>query len=169
MTKVLSNEPREGAQIMVRELGLSDVELLMNWRMEVLEEVFADSRPWDREAAQAANRAYYERHLGVDHVACIVSVDGEDAACGAMCLQEEMPSPDNPSGRCAYLMNIYTRPAFRRKGAAAEAVRWLIAKAQELGADKIYLEATDMGAPLYAKLGFRPMHGMMRYEEGLER
>ncbi len=26
---------------------------------------------------------------------------------------EELPSPDNPSGKCAYLMNIYVREAFR--------------------------------------------------------
>lgn len=149
----------------IRELTLSDLELALAWRMEVLDTVFADDRPWDAGALRAANRDYYERHLGRDHIACLASLGGEAVGCGAICLQEEMPSPDNPSGRCAYLMNIYTRPAARGHGVAEQVVKWLIAAAQARDAEKIYLEATAMAAPLYAALGFAPMEGMMKLKE----
>lgn len=149
-------------QVAIRELGISDLDLLMRWRMEVLDSVFEDEKPWDSETLEAANRDYYEDHLGKDHVACIASVEGVDAACAAICLQVEMPSPDNPSGKCAYVMNVYTKPEFRHQGIASELLQYLIERAKGQGADKIYLEASDMSIPLYEGLGFRPMDGMMK-------
>lgn len=149
-------------RIALRELDRSCIDELLAWRMEVLDTVFADDGPWDRDALREENRRYYEQSVGIDHVAVVASVDGEDAGCGALCLQKEMPSPDNPSGLCAYLMNVYTRPAFRHQGVGAAVVAWLVDQAQALGAGKIYLEATAAGAPLYADAGFRPMEGMMK-------
>ena len=46
----------------------------------------------------------------------------------------EMPSPDNPNGKCACLMNIYARPPFRRQGIGDRIVCWLIGQAAA-GAD----------------------------------
>ena len=75
---------------------------------------------------------------------------------------EEMPSPDNPCGKCAYLMNIYTRPQFRRKGVGEAVVRWLAGQALQLGISKIYLESSEAGLGLYKRLGFVPMQNMMK-------
>ena len=149
----------------VRELGPEDLEEALAWRMEVLRCVFAEDEPWDAEAQRTANRCYYEHALGHTHRAFIASVNGEAAGCGAFCLQEEMPSPDNPSGRNAYLMNVYTRPPFRGYGVGEAVVSRLIAAAREAGAGKIYLEATAMGEPLYTSLGFIPIEGMMKLAE----
>ena len=154
-----------GENITIRELGEADLELLMDWRMEVLDTVFAEDKPWDADALRDANLAYYRDHIGRDHFACLVLVDGEDAGCGAICIQEEMPSPDNPSGKCAYLMNIYTREGFRHKGVGRAVVTWLVERAKAEGADKIYLESTDMAKPLYAGAGFAPMSGMMKLQD----
>lgn len=149
----------------VRELEHADLEEALAWRMEVLDCVFAEDEPWDEEAQREVNRRYYEHALGRTHCAFIASVNGEDAGCGALCLQEEMPSPDNPSGRNAYLMNVYTRPAFRGHGVGEAVVSRLIAAARKAGAGKIYLEATAMGEPLYTSLGFVPIEGMMKLAE----
>lgn len=148
--------------VAVRELAPADLEEALAWRMEVLGCVFAEDEPWDAEAQRTANQRYYEHTLGRTHRAFIASVNGEDAGCGALCLQEEMPSPDNPSGKNAYLMNVYTRPAFRSHGVGEAVVSRLIVAAREVGAGKIYLEATAMGEPLYASLGFVPIEGMMK-------
>ena len=46
---------------------------------------------------------------------CLMALaEGKDAGCGMVLYHDELPSPDNPSGRCAYLMNIYVRSGFRR-------------------------------------------------------
>lgn len=86
---------------------VADLPTLMRWRREVIEHVFGEV-PSD--ALMEANRRYYATHIADgSHIAVVAHTDGEDAGCGAICFTEELPSPDNPSGRCAYLMNIYVR------------------------------------------------------------
>ena len=77
-----------------------------------------------------------------------------------------MPSPDNPSGRCAYLMNIYVRPRFRRRGIGAAIVRRLVAEARNRGIEKTYLETSGSGRNLYRSLGFAEMPDMMILGDG---
>ena len=103
----------------IQVLQIHDVEVLMQWRMEVLRCVFSIPTDADTTSLEQANRHYYERHLpDGSHIACIASVNGEMAGSGGVCFQEEMPSSDNPCGRCAYLMNIYVRPDYRGRGVA---------------------------------------------------
>ncbi len=143
--------------------SMEDIELLMAWRMEVLHEVFTLPESYDMTALEAENRRYYSKALpSGEHIACFAKLGGQLVGCGGVCFQREMPSPDNPSGKCAYLMNIYTRAAFRHEGAGEAVVEWLIARAKENGAQKIYLEATEVGAKLYVKLGFAALDGMMK-------
>ena len=153
------------AHITIRELGIEDIDLLLAWRMEVLASVFADDDSWDAAQLREENRRYYEHALGTTHHAFIASIDGVDVGCGAICLHDEMPSPDNRSGSCAYIMNVYTRQEARGKGVASAVMARLVEEARRMGAEKIYLEASDMATPLYASLGFAPMEGMMRLDD----
>lgn len=99
-----------------------EIDRLMMWRREVIRTVFGVDSTED---LLAANRKYYERHIADgSHLAVVADVDGREAGCGALCFTEELPSPDNPSGRCAYLMNIYVRPMFRSRGIGHEIVSY---------------------------------------------
>lgn len=139
---------------------VTDIETLMRWREEVIENVFG-TQP-DRTLLNA-NLRYYQRHIeDGSHQAYVANMDGEDAGCGAVCITEELPSPDNPSGRCAYLMNIYVREPYRKHGLGHKIVKELILNARNAGCDKIYLETTDEGRNVYASLGFNDMPDMMK-------
>ena len=145
----------------IREI--KDMEELMRWRGEVIRNVFGEEAD---DSLLEANRRYYERHVpDGSHRAFIALVDGEEAGCGSVCLSDELPSPDNHSGHCAYLMNIYVREPFRNHGIAHAIVRKLISEAEKLGCGKIYLETTEEGKSVYASLGFREMPDMMKYHE----
>lgn len=134
---------------------------LLHWRREVLECVFG--QPPD-DALMLANERYYAQALpSGQHYAVEALCNGLEAGCGSICLSMELPSPDNNSGRCAYLMNIYTRPQFRGKGVATAIVRHLIDKARQDGCDKIFLETTAMGQSLYTEIGFEPLPGIMKF------
>lgn len=147
--------------MMVTLRKISDLPTLMDWRAEVIRTVFGE------EASSAlldANREYYKRHIDDDtHIAIIASFDGTDCGCGAICLTNELPSPDNPSGKCAYLMNIYVREAFRKHGVAHKIVAHLVDEAKKRVCNKIYLETTSEGKPVYTTIGFRDMPDMMKY------
>ncbi len=140
---------------------LSEVSALMRWREEVIRNVFGltpDNQLLD------ANRDYYSRHItDGSHIAFVAEHEGDECGCGGVCLTEELPSPDNPTGRCAYLMNIYVRKDFRNRGIAHQIVTKLIEEAKKHDCGKIYLETTADGKPVYSSVGFEDMPDMMKY------
>ncbi|MCH5246776.1 MAG: GNAT family N-acetyltransferase [Muribaculaceae bacterium] len=133
---------------------------LLSWRKEVIEHVFGETPGSD---LLKANENYYEQQISLGlHEAFIASFEGKDAGCGAICYSFELPSPDNPSGKCAYLMNIYVREPFRAHGIGHCIVSHLIDEARKSKCGKIYLETTEEGRRVYASLGFRDMKDMMK-------
>lgn len=154
----------------IHQATLADIAFLCDMRLEVLRAVFKLSETQDLSELRKSNEDYYRRALlDGSHVTCLLYDDDQFVACGAFCLQEEMPSPDNPNGRCAFIMNIYTRPSFRGNGAAATVVTWLIDQAKQREATKIYLETTEEARSLYQSCGFVEMDGyLVLANEGAE-
>lgn len=146
---------------MVEIRQIYDLGILMKWRIEVIRNVFGEDA--DSNLTEE-NYQYYQRHISDNtHLAVVANYDGIDCGCGGVCYTEELPSPDNPSGKCAYLMNIYVREAFRNKGVAHSIISKLVEEAKKRGCAKIYLETTAVGKPVYSSLGFRDMAGMMKF------
>ena len=146
--------------MMVELRQINDITTLMKWRAEVIRNVFGEEPD---NSLLEANRRYYLCHIpDKTHIAFVASCDDVDCGCGAICLTDELPSPDNPSGRCAYLMNIYVREAFRNQGIAHRIVLRLLEEAKSRECGKIYLETTAEGKPVYTSLGFRDMTDMMK-------
>ncbi len=138
-----------------------DIPTLMLWRAEVIEHVFGEKAD---ETLLSANREYYERHIADGtHLVFVAEKDGEECGCGAVCFTAELQSRDNPSGKCAYVMNIYVREPFRKHGIGHKIVLRLIKESKRYGCGKIYLETTDLGKPMYKTSGFKEMPDMMKY------
>lgn len=148
---------------MVQIRKMTDIADLMKWRKEVIEHVFGEIPP---ESLLESNREYYERHIpDGSHLAYVALYNGEEIGSGSICITEELPSPDNPSGRCAYLMNIYVREPYREHGVGHAIVTRLLEEAKKLDCGKIYLETTSAGRGVYESSGFRDMPDMMKYKE----
>ncbi len=79
-----------------------------------------------------------------------------------------MPTYHNPSGKKAYIMNMYTSPGYRRKGIAYKILDMLIRDTKSKGITAISLEATAMGRPLYEKYGFIKMKDEMELPEKMQ-
>lgn len=140
---------------------VKEIPTLMRWREEVIDHVFG-LRP--SALLLRANRGYYESHISDgSHFAVVAKTDGEECGCGGVCFTDELPSPDNPSGRCAYLMNIYVREPYRQHGVAHSIVARLIEESKKRECGKIYLETTADGRPVYLSLGFRDFPDIMKY------
>lgn len=152
-------------ELTIRQAGIDDLDSLMEWRMEVLRVVFDVPAGQDMTELERANRSYYQTMLKDEgHIACFACQE-KIIGCGGICIYQEMPSPDNPTGMCAYLMNIYTRPAFRGQGVGGKIVRWLMEQAMRRGITKIYLETSECGRKLYQKIGFTPMTDYLKLDK----
>lgn len=80
---------------------------------------------------------------------------------GGVSFYKVMPTYHNPTGKKAYIMNMYTVPEYRRQRIAFHTLDLLVKDAREQGMTQIALEATDMGRPLYEKYGFVKMEDEM--------
>ena len=69
------------------------------------------------------------------------------------------------SGQQAIIQNVYTEPAWRRRGLAMLLMKEIISWARKTGIDSLVLHASDEGRPLYEKLGFVPTTEM-RFRKG---
>ena len=110
----------------------------------------------------AHSEAYYRDALSDATHTAILAFDGDAlVGAGGVSYYRVMPTFHNPTGRCAYIMNMYVRPAYRRRGIATAMLDLLVADARRHGAGRIGLEATNMGRPLYEKYGFIRAEGEM--------
>lgn len=57
-------------------------------------------------------------------------------------------------GRHAIVLNVYTEPAWRRRGLAELLMRRVLAWAREERLDRLVLHASQEGRRLYERLGF---------------
>lgn len=150
----------------IQRANVHDIPRLLEIRDEATRDIFDLDEKADISEVLASTEAYYRRSIpNGEHIAALAVRSGETIGCGGVCLYDELPAPTNPSGACAFIMNVYVSPKARRQGVGRALMVWLIDGARERGACKIYLEASDSGAPLYESLGFKPMGGMMRLED----
>ena len=91
------------------------------------------------------------------HTAILVYDKDQIVGAGGISYFRVMPTYHNQTGKKAYIMNMYTAPAYRRQGIAFHTLDLLVKDIRKQGVSQITLEATEMGRPLYEKYGFVKM------------
>ena len=148
--------------IVIRRASLEDLELLIQTRVQVLRAANRLSDAVDMTEVARESRRYYLHALEAGTHTALLAFDGEHfVGAGGISYYEVMPTYHNPTGRKAYVMNMYTAPEYRRRGIARRTLELLVRDARERGIEEITLEATDMGRPLYESFGFIPMNSEM--------
>ena len=144
---------------------LEDIEILTETRITVLRAANQLSDDVEMSNVKEQSYLYYQKALSEDsHVAYLVFDDNEFVVAGGISFFHVMPTFHNPTGKKAYIMNMYTKPEYRRKGIAYKTLDLLVAEAKQRGIDAVSLEATDMGKPLYKKYGFVKMNDEMELQ-----
>jgi GNAT superfamily N-acetyltransferase len=92
-----------------------------------------------------------------DYFGWIVEHKGVAVAGVGMMLIDWPPNPSHPTqDRHGYVLNVFVDPAHRGKGLAKELMRLTTDEARRRGLQLMVLHATEMGRPLYEKLGWTP-------------
>ena len=148
--------------LLYRRAGSHDRELLTRLRLEVLRAANGLEEDVDLSRTELESRRYYETCFLEDSHAAWLVFDGEEVVgTGAVSFYQVMPTYHNPSGKKAYIMNMYTRPDYRRRGIAYRVLELLTAEAEMRQIDAVTLEATAAGRPLYEAFGFTAMRDEM--------
>ena len=145
-----------------KRASLDDLELLVATRIEVLRSANGLDERTDMTDVKEQSRDYFRRGFQNNSFAAYLVLDGSRlAGAGGVSFFRVMPTYHNPSGWKAYIMNMYTRPEYRRQGIAYRTLDLLVKAARGRGIGCITLEATKMGRPLYEKYGFVGMRDEM--------
>ena len=138
-----------------KKATIADIDELVRTRMIVLRAVNKLSDDEDMSTVEKESCEYYKRALETgEHIAYLVYDDGTFIGAGGVSFYQVMPTYHNPTGKKAYIMNMYTAPEYRRQGIAYRTLDLLVKDVREQGVSQIALEATEMGQPLYEKYGF---------------
>lgn len=144
---------------------LEDIEILTETRITVLRAANQLSDDMDMSYVKEQSYLYYQKSLlENNHVAYLVFDGHEFVGAGGISFFQVMPTFHNPTGKKAYIMNMYTKPEYRRKGIAYKTLDLLVTEAKQRGIHAISLEATNMGKPLYEKYGFTKMNDEMELQ-----
>ena len=105
---------------------------------------------------------YYKSALETgEHIAYLVYDNENLIGAGGVSFYQVMPTYHNPTGKKAYIMNMYTASEYRRQGIAFHTLDLLVKDIRKQGISQITLEATEMGRLLYEKYGFVKMEDEM--------
>ena len=138
----------------VEKATAKDVPELVKLRLAYLRE--DSGRPDDAETAniQKSLPDYFQKHLGQDLFAYVLREAGQIVSCAFLLIVEKPMSPAFPNGLTGIVLNVYTRPSYRRKGYAKGVMTALLSEAKEKGLSVVELKSTADGYPLYKSLGF---------------
>ena len=152
--------------LVYKRATLKDLDILTKTRIEVLRAANRLSDDIDMSDIERQSYDYYQKALSDgSHIAYLVFDENQIVGAGGVSFFQVMPTFHNPSGKKAYIMNMYTKPEYRRKGIAYKTLDILVEESKAKGISAISLEATDMGRPLYEKYGFVKLNDEMELTE----
>jgi GNAT superfamily N-acetyltransferase len=139
---------------------VADLETILHHRREMFAEMgHGDEGALDAMVSSA--RSFIEGALrDGSYRAWLVEADGRVVSGGGVAIVAYQPTPRDPLPRRAFVLNMYTEPAYCRQGLAREVLETIIAWSRREGLRAVLLHASNAGRPLYQKLGFEPTNEM---------
>ena len=145
-----------------KKATIADIDELVRTRVIVLRAANKLSDDVDMSLVEKESYEYYKSALEIgEHIAYLVCDNETFIGAGGFSFYQVMPTYHNPTGKKAFIMNMYTAPAYRRQGIAIHILDLLVKDIRKQGVSQITLEATEMGRPLYEKYGFVKMEDEM--------
>ena len=143
-----------------RLASIKDLDLLIDLRKQLLvEEGQSAHSDIDEEL-----KIFFENELSSkQYVQWLVEENNQVIATGAIQFISFPPSYFNPQGIRGYITNMYTHAAYRKKGIAKQLLNRLIEEAERRKVHHLFLISSEMGKPLYKKVGFQENDIYMEY------
>ncbi len=132
----------------------ADIASLTELRIAYLTEDLGGLSEADTAKIRAELPAYFYRNLNRSIFCYLIREKEEVAACAFLLVVEKPLSPSFMTGKTGTVLNVYTAPAYRRRGYAKRIMQRLLSDAVEKNLSTVELKATDDGYHLYKSMGF---------------
>jgi len=146
----------ENDRINYRRANIKDVEVLIDFRVRFLNELYNHPEDDETEILRKALREYFSEAIpSNDFIAWLAEYNGKIIGTSGMVVWQ-MPARYGglESGKLGYILNLYIIPEARRKGICTRLLNELIEEAKSLGLTYLHLHASEDGINIYRKAGF---------------
>jgi GNAT superfamily N-acetyltransferase len=142
-----------GSPYIVREATLADVDVLVRHRIAMFTDMGV---PLDAASLEASFRAWLAETMPAGTYRAWLAEDttGTVAAGGGITVLPWPPGPQYMGSRLAFVYNVYTEAAHRRRGLARLIMDVIHAWCRDNGVASIALNASRDGLPLYQSMGY---------------
>lgn len=151
-----------------RKANINDIDFLVQSRLEftygmrgiAVNIASEECLELERNCRQYFQQALTENSCDV----ILVEENGECIGMGIIFYYRSVPSSFNREGKNAYITSLYVKPEYRKRGLGSTIVEKLIRISAERGYPVVILNASELGKPLYEKLGFKNIENGMIYD-----
>ncbi|WP_099202925.1 GNAT family N-acetyltransferase [Miniphocaeibacter massiliensis] len=134
-----------------RKATTNDIEALVELRkQQLIDEGMLDDKNIDNELKEY----FYHNFNNNSYISWIAIEQGNIIATSGLCIYQLPPTYANPSGKKAYITNMYTLKKYRRMGLATILLTKILSEAKNLNFSDVILKASKDGLKLYSKFGF---------------
>ena len=139
-------------EIVYRNAVIADLSFLVESRLDFIGITRDDS---DFEFIKNNISRYFQQ--SIEEKSCDIILaehNGFIVGTGIVFYYNSVPSTFNPLGKNAYITSMYVSEEYRRWGIGTVVLDKLVSLAKDRGYSVLFLQASDMGKPLYEKYGF---------------
>ena len=141
--------------ITYRQATLNDINILINSRVEFMKDYWGEQDEQTISTLEKELEMFFKETIPNQAYISVLAFDGETwVGVGGMSIQCRPGSFRLPNGKSGYIMNMYTIPAYRRRGIALSVLDKLVEIGRQSGIKLFDLNATEEGEPVYIKYGF---------------
>lgn len=137
------------------KVSLEHIDTITSLRLALLEELGEVNSKEEKHLMETSTKEYLQKALSNNEfISYMAEINGEPASISGMVIFHRPPYLENLQGMEAYILNMYTVPKYRGNGLAKQLLQNCIDESKNYGVKRIWLHATEEGAPLYKKMGF---------------
>ncbi|MFX0172314.1 MAG: GNAT family N-acetyltransferase [Candidatus Hodarchaeota archaeon] len=143
-------------EIYFRRATRKDLKALIKYRIALFQEMGNINELSNVESFTKTLEGYFTKAItNNEFFAWVAIINNKIIATSGLVILQKPPSPKNPSGKEAYIMNMYTNPEWRKNGIATRLLEEIFSFLQEINVEKMSLHSTNIGKGVYEKMGFQ--------------
>lgn len=150
----LNTRKRRKSFMKYRKATKQDIEKLIGIRIEYLLEDFGELTKGQSNEINNQLSDYFINHLDKDLIIYIAEKNKEIISSVFLVIMEKPANPNFLTGKTGTILNVYTKPEYRKQGIAGRLINRVIEDAREMNLSYIDLRSTHNGEGLYRKIGF---------------
>lgn len=138
---------------MLVQLDKSSCDIFCELRVALLKEL-GDIQEQQISQFIIDTKEFYKKNINKTLYTFAIEEKNEIVSIASLCIFERLPYPENSQGKEGYILNVYTRPKYRRKGYAENLLKGIVEFSKKENIKRLWLSSSSQGKKLYLKMGF---------------